>query len=675
MKSIGGRLLLHLLVAMPLGFHSIPVWSQVVLGGDDLDRGVSVATTADGGFIVVGVTRSRGSGGEDVYLVRLDADAKVLWETAFGGPGDDDGWAVIEIVDGGFVVGGFSDGEGAGGLDCSLTATDPRGTPIWSQSFGGEKDDRCWSVVATADGGYALAGETASFGAGERDCYLIRTDGRGREIWSRTYGGERDDRCFSLVAVDDGGFVVAGQSFSYGAGDRDAWVLKTDRDGALEWSRTHGGTASDVAHSVVADGRGSYLVTGYTTSLAVTPDDPMVFKVADDGTIDWSRVLEMEGSNRTLTGAPAAGRGLCLAGFSVAGNPPSRSALIVKVDDAGRPLWSTEVLATARGESLGYGVVGTADGGCAITGHTTVGSAGGLDLLFAKTDAEGRPIVESGPAPKRPAAEFRRLGTLRLADGVDMAYVDGGAGEPALVFVHCGNCRKEIWEETLDAFAPTHRVVAMDLPGHGRSGANRSRFTIPDLGADVAALVEHLDLGKVILIGNSLGGPVSLEAARRLGRERVLGVVAVDTLHNVEAAWSDDDVHRRLEAYRRDFQSACDEMMVGLLPEEAPPAARARIERDTCDNDPRAAAALIESIPAYDQPASLAAAGVPVRAINSRIFPTAVEVNRKYAVSFEVILMDGVGHHPQIERPEEFRRHLGQVVAELAAAFASRGPG
>jgi pimeloyl-ACP methyl ester carboxylesterase len=264
---------------------------------------------------------------------------------------------------------------------------------------------------------------------------------------------------------------------------------------------------------------------------------------------------------------------------------------------------------------------------------------------------------------------------LRLPDGLEMAYLDRGAGEPALVFVHCGNCRKEIWTETLDAFAPTHRVVAMDLPGHGRSGAGRDRFSIGGLGADVAALAEHLHLGKLVLIGNSLGGPVALEAARRLGRERVVGVVAVDTLNDVEQVWPEEVIRRRVEAYRRDFRGSCRELMLALLGKDAPATARARLESDTCANDPRAAVALMESIPAYDQAASLAGAGVPVRAINSTAFPTAVEVNRRHAVSFEVILMEGVGHYPQIERPAEFQRHLRQVVGELAARPASRGPG
>jgi pimeloyl-ACP methyl ester carboxylesterase len=252
--------------------------------------------------------------------------------------------------------------------------------------------------------------------------------------------------------------------------------------------------------------------------------------------------------------------------------------------------------------------------------------------------------------------------TFKLPDGVEMAYVMGGRGAPALVFVHCGNCRKEIWRETLEAFAGRHKVVAMDLAGHGRSGAGRERWSLGALGADVAALVEHLKLPKVVLVGNSLGGPVSLEAARRLGPGRVLAVVAVDTLQNVEMVWPEEGWRRMLDAYHADFVKACRGLMFGLLPDDAAPAIHERIERETCGNDARAAIGLLETFRSYDQAAALREAGVPVWAINSTRFPTALETNRKYAPSFEVILMEGVGHYPQVERPAEFQADLRRVL-------------
>ncbi|MGH9868860.1 MAG: alpha/beta fold hydrolase [Candidatus Polarisedimenticolia bacterium] len=265
-----------------------------------------------------------------------------------------------------------------------------------------------------------------------------------------------------------------------------------------------------------------------------------------------------------------------------------------------------------------------------------------------------------------PARAADQANTFVLSDGVRMAYVVKGTAEPALVFVHCGNCRMEIWSETLDSFAGAFRVVAMDLPGHGRSTSKPERMTIPGMGAAVAELVEHLGLKKVVLVGNSLGGPTALAAAKRLGKERVAGVVAVDTLQNVELVWPEESFRKVLEGYRQDFQATCNGMMLGLLPTGASDAVRARIDRDTCDDDPKAMLALMEAFRSFDQAAAMRDAGVPVRAINSTAYPTSVEVNRRYSPTFDVILMDGVGHYPQVERPEEFQANLRRVVKDLA---------
>ncbi|HET8645013.1 MAG TPA: alpha/beta hydrolase, partial [Vicinamibacteria bacterium] len=257
--------------------------------------------------------------------------------------------------------------------------------------------------------------------------------------------------------------------------------------------------------------------------------------------------------------------------------------------------------------------------------------------------------------------------TFRLPDGVDLAYVERGKGEPALVFIHCFSCRKEMWTETLAGFAGERRAVALDLPGHGRSGAGRQAWSIPGLGADVAALVEHLKLGRVILVGNSLGGPVALEAAARLGPRRVQGIVAVDTLHNVEQQWPEAEFKATVDAFRADFATTCTNFMLSLLPKDTPAATRERVDRDTCGNDPTAALALFQTVRGHDQAAALRAAGVPVWAINSTAFPSALEVNRRHARSFELILMEGVGHYPQVERPAEFQAHLRRVIQSLAA--------
>jgi len=356
-------------------------------GGPDFDRGVFVTPMRDGGYVATGVSRSFGEGDDDIYLVRTDGAGNVLWSRTYGGAGTDNGWSVQESGDG-LVLAGFTDSNGAGGFDCYLAETDAAGEPRWSTTFGGTGSDRCWGMVPLAAGGFALVGETAE-PDGPEDCYLIRTDGAGRELWSRTFGGEQSDRCFSVAAAPDGGFAVAGQTYSEGAGDRDAWVVRTDASGNELWSQTFGGPQSDVAHFVARTADGGFLVTGYTTSFAENLDDPYLIKLDDEGRVEWTRVIAMPGINHAISGEQTADGGFILGGFTVLPESGMRSALLVKTDGEGAVEWSRDLLPTDDGESFGYTVRATPDGGAVLTGHTTVGSAGGPDLLLVKVDRTG----------------------------------------------------------------------------------------------------------------------------------------------------------------------------------------------------------------------------------------------------------------------------------------------
>jgi hypothetical protein len=353
-------------------------------GGPDQDRGVHVTATRDGGYAAVGVTKSSGAGGEDVLLVRTDAAGEVLWSTTYGGAADDMGWYVLEAAEG-FVLAGSSASSGAGGFDFYLVKTDARGKELWSRTFGGAKDDRCWALAPTADGGFVLVGETASTGAGERDGYLVRTDAEGEELWARTFGGEKDDRLFSVAVLEggDGGFVLAGQTFSEGAGDRDAYVVGTDAEGAPRWAKTFGGEASDVAHSVCATSGGSFFVTGYTTSFASEGTDPYLLLIDAAGELEWESVLPLPGVSRTITGEEAAGGGFFCVGITPDPAYGRGRALLVKADEDGRLEWHRSFFSGAGGDSMAYTVRATEDGGCVFTGHGP-GADGSMDLILVK---------------------------------------------------------------------------------------------------------------------------------------------------------------------------------------------------------------------------------------------------------------------------------------------------
>lgn len=283
------------------------------------------------------------------------------------------------------------------------------------------------------------------------------------------------------------------------------------------------------------------------------------------------------------------------------------------------------------------------------------------------------------------AARAADAATVEAADGVPIVYEVRGPAEaagPALVFVHCWACDRTYWREQVDVFAADHRVVTLDLAGHGESGAGRETWTVTGLAGDVRAVVEALAreerLERVILIGHSMGGPVSLEAAR-LMPERVEAVVAVDTLHDADMEFPEEQVNQMVAGFAGDFTGTMDRFVRRMYREEADPATVDWTVKKAQAANREAALALMKDFGTLDFPAMFEAANVPIRAINAAPetpmqYATAIEANRQYA-DFDVVLMPGVGHFLQLERPAEFNRRLREVLAELEAAAAPEPQG
>ena len=163
-------------------------------------------------------------------------------------------------------------------------------------------------------------------------------------------------------------------------------------------------------------------------------------------------------------------------------------------------------------------------------------------------------------------------------DGVTLVYSAAGKGEPALVFIHGGLADRTFWDAQLKAFADRHRTIALDLPGHGESGLNRKKWGIPEFGADVKAVIDAEKLKDIVILGNSLGGPVAIEAALLLPG-RVLGVVGVDTLHVLDDKITPEDARDRAELFSRDFPGALKRMVRMLFHPDADPAIVAEAEK------------------------------------------------------------------------------------------------
>ncbi|MCP3959886.1 MAG: alpha/beta hydrolase [bacterium] len=252
------------------------------------------------------------------------------------------------------------------------------------------------------------------------------------------------------------------------------------------------------------------------------------------------------------------------------------------------------------------------------------------------------------------------------SDGVPIAYEAEGSGETAVVLIHGWACDRTYWRHQIEPLLESYQVVTVDLAGHGSSGVERADWTMPAFGEDIKAVVEELGLGRVVLVGHSMGGPAALEAARLLG-DRVLGVVAVDALHDVGSRPDPDQWASRMEAYETDFAGSCGQFVRSMFLDTADPEIVESTAMDMCGAPPEVATALMGQFGAYDQAAILGAVEVPVRAINSVVYPTNLEGNRAVAADFDVEVYEGVGHFPMLVIPEELNEMLLEVLAELTA--------
>lgn len=261
--------------------------------------------------------------------------------------------------------------------------------------------------------------------------------------------------------------------------------------------------------------------------------------------------------------------------------------------------------------------------------------------------------------------------TCLAPDGVTIVYSVCGTGEPALLFIHGGLADRTFWDAQLQAFGGRYQVVALDLAGHGESGSDRRKWGLPEFGADVKAVADAEGLKNVILFGNSLGGPVAVEAAL-LMPGRVPGVVGVDTFQSLDYKIAPEEAKQRAEAFRDHYSESVKAMTRMLFHPDADPAVMAEAERRMQKTPPAAAYAIFLSLADYVPAVSARKLTVPLRAINGDLYPTDLAGVRKIKPDFDAVIMKHMGHYPMLERPDEFNARVAEVVAGLTKGGAGR---
>ncbi len=309
-------------------------------GGLGKDLGFFVQQTKDEGYIIVGGKKSFWIiGSYDLWIIKTDAKGNVLWDRTFGGSGEDLGFSVQQTNDDGYIIAGYT--SFTNGKKAWIIKIDSQGNKQLDMATG-RADSEAASIGLTKDGGYIITGYTPSSGSGKEDVWLIKTNSKLHWDWLKTFGGPNRDLGLSVQETEDGGYIIAGLTESFGAGKGDVWLIKTDSKGDREWDRTFGGSNFDSGASVQQTRDGGYIVTGYNTTTI-------------DNVGSYSRLFNSDNIGRVW---------------------------LIKTDSEGIELWN-ETFGGTRND-WGNSVQETRDGGYIITGVTESYGAGKEDVWLIK---------------------------------------------------------------------------------------------------------------------------------------------------------------------------------------------------------------------------------------------------------------------------------------------------
>jgi len=370
-------------------------WANTYGGSSD-DYAYSIQQTSDGGYIVAGYTNSFGAGGTDAWVLKLDANGNVQWQKTYGGSSDDYAYSIQQTSDGGYIVAGYTESFGAGYADVWVLKLDANGNVQWQKTYGGSGWDEAYSIQRTLDGGYIVAGWTDSFGAGGTDAWVLKLDANGNVQWQKTYGGTYDDYANSIQQTSDGGYIVAGRTYSFGAGGTDVWVLKLDSSGNVQWQKTYGGTYDDYANSIQQTSDGGYIVAGVTKSFRAGNADVWVLKLDASGNVQWQKIYGYEPgdfipysrNDSANSIQQTSDGGYIVASYGNFGLDRTVRSKVLKLDANGNVQWHK----TYGGYNYdsANSIQQTSDGGYIVAGVTKSFGAGNADVWVLKLDSNGK---------------------------------------------------------------------------------------------------------------------------------------------------------------------------------------------------------------------------------------------------------------------------------------------
>ncbi|MBJ12075.1 MAG: hypothetical protein CMG62_03215 [Candidatus Marinimicrobia bacterium] len=361
-------------------------WFVKTFSGDGNEVGASVLQENDDGYILIGTTSSFGSGLDDIWLIKTDYQGNQEWSTTFGGDANDRASLIQNTLDGGYIIVGTTSSYGNGSDDIWLVKTNEDGSEEWNKIFGEDGDETGSSVQQTNDGGYIVVGTIFSNNNTSDDVWLIKTDAEGNSIWSDAIGGPENDRGAFVQKTTDNGFIIVGTTSSYGNGSYDAWLIKTDSDGNVQWNKTYGGAGNDQGHSVEQTDDEGYFIVG-CFDCESNESNMWLIKTNREGNEQWSQILGGNSYEWGRFGQQTDDGGYIVTGLTTSLGSGSSDAWLIRLNPQGEEIWD-KTFGGVNGDGSSF-VQETNDGGYILIGYTTSFSNNGSDIWLIKTDSDG----------------------------------------------------------------------------------------------------------------------------------------------------------------------------------------------------------------------------------------------------------------------------------------------
>jgi hypothetical protein len=390
----------------------------------EIDWAPSLVLAEDGGYALAGSTFSVGSGSTqfDFCLMETDANGEVQWRKTYGGSRAEIAHSLVRTSDGGYAIAGYTRSSYFADSSFWLVKADTSGNMVWNRTYG-TRNDEALSLIRTRDGGYALSGWGEDPSSDIASFHLVKTDSEGTLEWSRSYGAEQSEIAYSMVQTADGGYALAGSTSEVDRGGSKICLIKTDSSGTLEWSRSYGAEQSEIAYSMVQTADGGYALAGYTYSQTEGKGYRFwLVKTDSTGHMQWNNSYGMSGLDIAYSLVQTSDGGFAIAGFTESASA-SFEFWLVRTDTVGNMKWSGNY--GKSGSEIAHSLVQTADEGFAVAGSTLSSDGKSLDFYLVKTDLDGTVEWERAYAGSNRAI----LSHSSWIFGVDKVVGSGGASE------------------------------------------------------------------------------------------------------------------------------------------------------------------------------------------------------------------------------------------------------